>query len=118
MSNDQYLYLFNGDGVCFCRCQGVHADMAQELAQRNGAASHFLDSIQYPINQVRMVDGVLCMVPEDPVAKSYAERRYLSYPPMSEQLDAIWHAMDSGILPRVPAFYDPIAAVKAANPKE
>jgi hypothetical protein len=46
------------------------------------------------------------------------ELRAASYPPITEQLDALWHAMDSGLLPRVPGFYDEIVAVKNAFPKE
>ena len=40
-----------------------------------------------------------------------------AYPALGDQLDALWHAMDQGLLPKVVAFYDPIAAVKAAYPK-
>lgn len=43
--------------------------------------------------------------------------RAKQYPPIGDQLDALWHAMDAGVLPMVAAFYDPIAAVKAAHPK-
>ena len=43
----------------------------------------------------------------------YRARRAAEYPPIAEQLDALWHAMQAGVLPMVPAFYEPIAAVKA-----
>lgn len=43
--------------------------------------------------------------------------RKREYPPLGEQLDAIWHAMDSGRLPMVSPFYDPIKAVKDKYPK-
>ena len=46
-----------------------------------------------------------------------APLRRRAYPPIEEQLDALWHAMDAGILPKVPEFYDPIKAVKVAFPK-
>lgn len=48
---------------------------------------------------------------------NYRERRADAYPPVANQLDALWHAMDAGLIPIVPAFYDPIRAVKDAIPK-
>lgn len=48
---------------------------------------------------------------------SYRDRRARDYPPLGEQLDALWHAMAAGLLAPVPGFYDPIAAVKARHPK-
>lgn len=48
---------------------------------------------------------------------SYSEERRGDYKPIGEQLDQLWHAMDIGVLPMVPAFYDPIKAVKDKYPK-
>lgn len=45
-------------------------------------------------------------------------RRAAEYPPMEEQLDALWHAMDRGDLPKVPEFYEPIKAVKEKFTKQ
>jgi hypothetical protein len=39
------------------------------------------------------------------------------YPPIGDQLDTLWHAMDRGDLPKIPEFYDPIKKIKDANPK-
>lgn len=47
----------------------------------------------------------------------HAELRREAYPPVEEQLDALWHAMEKGLLPRVPGFHDRIKAVKARYPK-
>lgn len=47
----------------------------------------------------------------------HAPLRRADYPAIGDQLDALWHAMRDGILPMVPAFYDPIAAVKDRFPK-
>ena len=47
----------------------------------------------------------------------YAERRRAEYPDLAEQLDALWHAMDSGALPKAEPFYSSILAVKVAHPK-
>ena len=50
-------------------------------------------------------------------AKEYQRTRAIQYPSISDQLDMLWHAMDSGALPRVDSFYDAIKAIKDANPK-
>ena len=65
------------------------------------------------IDHGRVVDMLPRLAPT-----SYAKERALTYPPIGAQLDALWHAMNSGDLPKIDAFYDPIAAVKAAHPKE
>ena len=47
----------------------------------------------------------------------YQRNRAQNYPAMSDQLDMLWHAMDSGVLPKVDSFYDAIKAVKDEYPK-
>jgi hypothetical protein len=47
----------------------------------------------------------------------YRSNRANEYPDLGEQLDALWHAMDRGDLPKVPEFYDPIKEVKDRHPK-
>lgn len=44
-------------------------------------------------------------------------RRAAEYPPLEDQLDALWHAMDEGLLPKIQPLYDDIAAIKARYPK-
>jgi hypothetical protein len=46
-----------------------------------------------------------------------AAQRAIAMPLVGDQLDALWHAMDDKVLPMVPAFYDPIKAVKDSLPK-
>jgi hypothetical protein len=48
----------------------------------------------------------------------YSDRRATEYPPMSDQLDMLWHAMDTGILPKVDSFYDINKSIKDKYPKE
>lgn len=43
--------------------------------------------------------------------------RAVEYPLITDQLDALWHAMDSGLLPKIPGFYEEIKAVKDRYPK-
>jgi hypothetical protein len=47
----------------------------------------------------------------------YRSNRAKEYSAIGEQLDALWHAMDRGDLPKVPEFYDPIKEVKDRHPK-
>jgi hypothetical protein len=51
------------------------------------------------------------------LTRGYSALRSSSYPPIGDQLDALWHAMARGDLPKIPEFYDPIKQVKDDNPK-
>ncbi len=66
----------------------------------------------------RIEAGHVVGMPARVAPTSYAKERALAYPAIGVQLDSLWHAMDAGDLPKIAAFYDPIAAVKAAHPKE
>jgi hypothetical protein len=48
---------------------------------------------------------------------NYSARRAEQYPALADQLDALWHAMDRGELPKVEGFYGPIQRVKKQYPK-
>lgn len=54
---------------------------------------------------------------EDRVEPLYAEQRRYSYPAFGDQMDALWHAMDTGALPKIEPFYGQIKAVKDKYPK-
>ena len=47
----------------------------------------------------------------------YKQQRAFAYPNLSDQLDMLWHAIDSGALNKTSDFYTTIKAVKDANPK-
>lgn len=49
-------------------------------------------------------------------APSHRELRAAEYPPIEAQLDALWHAMDRGDLPKAPEFYTMIKRVKDRHP--
>lgn len=53
-----------------------------------------------------------------PAAPVYVEQRRANYPPISAQLDMLWHAMDRGEIPVAEDFYNSVAAVKDAFPKD
>lgn len=50
-------------------------------------------------------------------AKKYQLSRAVTYPSIGEQLDALWHAMDEGTLPKIEPMYSDIKATKTAFPK-
>lgn len=50
------------------------------------------------------------------LAKVQAQRK-TDYPAIGEQLDMLYHAMDSGEIPKATDWYDAIKAVKDAHPK-
>jgi hypothetical protein len=91
---------------------------AQAIAGRNGAASYLVSDHPHDINVATNVDGRLQITPLTLRVMDYRERRYLAYPAIGDQLDALYHAMARGELPMIRDYYDPIAAVKATNPKE
>ena len=51
------------------------------------------------------------------VKQDYRSLRKQGYPAIGEQLDALWHAMDAGTLPKVEPFYSDIKTVKDQFPK-
>lgn len=48
---------------------------------------------------------------------AYDKLRALAYPEVGAQIDALWHAMDDGVLPKIEPMYSQIKAVKEAYPK-
>lgn len=49
--------------------------------------------------------------------KTNLEKREISYPGIKEQLDMLWHAIDSGSLDTNSEFYQKLKAVKDKYPK-
>lgn len=62
----------------------------------------------------KYVNGQWVKIDQTP---DYVYARKNAYPDMGAQLDAIWHAMDQGILPKIEPMYSDILAVKQAIPK-
>jgi len=50
--------------------------------------------------------------------EAYKSQRLRQYPPLGDQLDMLWHAIDNGTLNKTSDFYTAIKAVKDAHPKE
>lgn len=49
--------------------------------------------------------------------KLYQSLRRSEYPPISDQIDMIWHAMDNGGFPIINDFYETIKEIKNKYPK-
>ena len=64
---------------------------------------------------IAMIDGK-CVKTVTSVT-SYAAERQAAYPPIGDQLDDFWHAMDSNLIPRIEPFYSQVKAVKEKYPK-
>ena len=56
---------------------------------------------------------------ETEIAKNaYKEQRASAYPQLEEQLDMLWHAIDSNTLDKTSNFYTTLKQVKDTYPKE
>ena len=51
------------------------------------------------------------------ITNQYQRDRKPLYPQLEEQLDALWHAIDSGALDKTSKFYTDLKAVKDKHPK-
>jgi hypothetical protein len=50
-------------------------------------------------------------------AREYQRQREPNYPPIKDQLDMLWHAIDSGTLDKSSDFYTALKSIKAQYPK-
>lgn len=55
-------------------------------------------------------------VPYEP-EKTYDQQRQMLYPSVEDQMDMLWHAMDTDQTPKLEPFYSSIKAIKDAYPK-
>ena len=44
--------------------------------------------------------------------EDYAKARAAEYPSVKDQLDALWHAMNDGLIPKIEPMYSQIKTVK------
>ena len=63
------------------------------------------------------LNAKIALVQADLDATQYSEDRKEAYPDIGEQLDMLWHAIDSGTLDKTSDFYTTLKAVKDNNPK-
>lgn len=62
------------------------------------------------------VDGSWELRPIEVAQPNACEMRKMSYPPIKEQLDMLWHAMDRGDIPVAQSFYEALKSVKDMYP--
>jgi hypothetical protein len=95
-----------------------YGSMTQETAE------HFLTSRGLSVSDHTIVldatdiDVQAMMDTYSESLKTYSDHRASSYPSIPDQLDMLWHAMDTGILPKVDSFYSINKSVKDKYPKE
>ena len=63
------------------------------------------------------ISTAVALPADDASAYAYRIARKSIYPSINEQLDMLWHSMDTGDTPKSQPFYDVISAIKTANPK-
>lgn len=86
----------------------------------------YLQAHAEPHDRVDVAAGVVVRqpAPERPAnaviapQAQYAQARAMAYPPVEEQLGMLWHAMRAGQIPMALDFYEAIAVVKDAVPKD
>lgn len=85
-----------------------------------GPGEQLLRNVSTPIShhtrKVRYANGQF--LDDGPVIQStYITDRKGAYPPVGDQLDMLWHAMNRGELTKVEPFYSQLKAVKDKYPK-
>lgn len=63
------------------------------------------------------IDGILSYVDKVELPHTYDENRATEYPPLEDQLDMLYHAMDAGEIPKATQWYNTIRTIKDNNPK-
>lgn len=74
------------------------------------------DSVDVLTHQI-IPGGRVIPPPPPPPPVTYSSARKAMYPSIQEQMDMLWHSMDSGLTPKSQPFYDIINAIKTVNPK-
>ena len=67
--------------------------------------------------KIEVVNDELVLVEKEPNVLGYKALRAREYPPIKDQLDMIWHAIDEDKLDRTSDFYLRLKAVKDEFPK-
>lgn len=114
--------IFDTNGLCI-QC----ADLEEAYAETFLAANTPSGGIYIAVgkDQTDIVAGKCRRTPNGVIEKfdpnadiAYQKERRKEYLPVGDQLDALWHAMDAGVLPKVEPMYSQIKSVKQRHPKE
>lgn len=108
-----YYLSLNPDGFIVGAC---HSELPPpgEAVEVDGPPPH--DAV-FPY-KTRYVNGEYVRTAEPWIPVTYVQERVAAYPPVGDQLDMLWHAMNRGEIPRVEPFYSQIKEVKDTYPKQ
>lgn len=101
----------------------THTDAdGNRLIVRELADSVVLHSKTPPIifdslSALETAHGLTAIQPTPLTLEQVRALRAKAYPAIGDQLDAIWHAMDDGLFPKIEPMYSEVAEVKARFPK-
>ena len=97
----------------------INPDLSFEIENDNYDTIKWLnfDPEEYP-NSVPSKDLVLSLAEQIKKEKAHYLPRIKKYPKIDEQLDMLWHAMDSGEIPKATEWYNKIKEVKESIPKQ
>lgn len=92
--------------------------MLRQFRDPDGESIHFIAPGQEDSIQPDWVEIQVPTAPAQVVELPYFIKRMKEYPPISDQLDMLWHAMDKDEIPgKGSEWYESILAVKNAHPK-
>ena len=86
-----------------------------QYAVGSDGSINWIDTVQTQPTQSQ-IDAEIIRLASVYNAQEY--QRLRQYPPLGDQLDMLWHAIDNGTLNKTSDFYTAIKAVKDAHPKE
>lgn len=78
---------------------------------------HWFDEVQTKPTEAE-VEAEIARADAEFEATQYQRDRAGNYPTIADQLDMLWHAIDTNSLNKTSDFYTAIKAVKEAHPKE
>ena len=84
--------------------------------EEDGSQDHLIDG-KTPITKAEADEIIRVKVEESINIMSYAEQRVKEYPPIGDQLDMLWHAIDNNTLDKTSNFYLTLKQVKDQYPK-
>jgi len=91
------------------------------LAEQSDSTTDAVDVVTKKIipggKVIAPISTAVALPADDASAYAYRIARKSIYPSINEQLDMLWHSMDTGDTPKSQPFYDVINAIKTANPK-
>lgn len=95
--------------------QKYYPDRQWSMSEEDPLTLNFLDGLpSIPIADIKGKEVDYLKWVSD---TSYIKKRLKEYPPIGDQLDMLWHAMDAGKLPKDNDFYMTLKAIKDKYPK-